>query len=304
MKTFTKVKCTFLIFIVLLILSAYKASHFASAQPVATWPAISYSLVVQGLSRPVHITHAGDSSGRMFIVEQAGYVRIFDGNLKNTAFLDISDRIKGGTGEEGLLSIAFPPGYGAKGYFYAYYTNKGGDNQVSRFHLSPDPNLADPNSEELIIFLNHPTNTNHNGGQIAFGPDGYLYIATGDGGGSGDPSNNAQNPASLLGKLLRIDVELEQLPPSPGDVKVYLPYISNNASGGAGLNYLIPHDNPFVGMSGYREEIWAMGLRNPWRFSFDTLTGDLYIGDVGQNKVEEIDFQNTSSSGGENYRKN
>lgn len=275
--------------------------HFAKAQPENGWPAINYSLVVQGLNRPVHITNAGDGSGRMFIVEQTGRVRIFEGSLQNKAFLDISDRIKAGTGEEGLLSIAFPPDYASKGHFYVYYTNKSGDNQVSRFRLSQDPNLADPDSEELILYLNHPVYENHNGGQIAFGPDGYLYIATGDGGGGGDPLDNAQNPASLLGKVLRIDVEYEPAPPTPTDIQIFLPIILHNASVSTGSNYRIPPDNPFVGLSGYREEIWALGLRNPWRVSFDTTTGDLYIADVGQSKLEEINYQHTSSSGGENY---
>jgi glucose/arabinose dehydrogenase len=184
----------------------------------------------------------------------------------------------GGGNEEGLLSVAFPPGFGSTvDHFYVYYTRLDGDNRVSRFSVSVNPDIADPESEETIIDLDHPTNQNHNGGQLFFGPDGDLYIGTGDGGGGGDPAGNAQNPASLLGKLLRIDVE------SGGDP------------------YGIPPDNPFVGVGGYQEEIWALGFRNPWRFSFDRQTGDLYLGDVGQGSWEEIDFQPADSAGGENY---
>jgi glucose/arabinose dehydrogenase len=234
---------------------------------------------------PIYLTHAGDGSGRLFVVEQAGRIRtVLNGAVQST-FLDITDRVRspinGGGQEEGLLSVAFPPGFGStKDYFYVYYTftfdvNEG-YNRVSRFYINNN-GAADPNSEEQVILFNHPLNRNHNGGQLVFGPDGYLYIATGDGGGGGDPMNNAQNPASLLGKILRIDVE-------------------------SGVNpYEIPPDNPFVGVQGYRPEIWALGLRNPWRVSFDRQTGDMVIGDVGQDNWEEIDFQPAASPGGENY---
>jgi glucose/arabinose dehydrogenase len=169
------------------------------------------TLVTSGLSQPVHITHAGDGSGRIFVVEQDGRIRIIQGgNLLPASFLNITDRVRstanGGGVEEGLLSLAFPPGYSEKKYFYVYYTDLNGDNRVSRFHLDPS-GLADPAREELIIYFSHPINGNHNGGQTAFGPDGYPYIGTGDGGGGGDPLGNAQNPGSLLGKVLRIAVE-------------------------------------------------------------------------------------------------
>jgi glucose/arabinose dehydrogenase len=272
--------------------------------PEATWPDISISLVVSGLDNPVHITHAGDNSDRMFIVEQPGTIRIYNGALLSPPFLDITDRVtspsSGGGGEEGLLSVAFPPGYGSTAnHFYVYYTNKVGDNQVSRFSLTSNPNVADQYSEELIIYFDHPFQRNHNGGQLKFGPDGYLYIGTGDGGGGGDPYDNAQDLTSLLGKLLRIDVEFTSTPP-PGPNRLFLP-MTVQSGGTPFLKYRIPADNPFRKLPGYRPEIWAFGLRNPWRFSFDRATDDLYIGDVGQNNLEEIDYQPTQSSGGENY---
>jgi glucose/arabinose dehydrogenase len=273
----------------------------ADQQKHNAWPVIEAVLVVENLENPVHITHAPDGSGRLFVVEQPGRVKILlNGSLQGT-FLDISGRVRSSGNEEGLLSLAFPPGYGpTHPYFYVYYTQLDGNNVVSRFSISGNPDLADPNSEEVILVLPHPTFSNHNGGQIAFGPDGHLYIATGDGGGGGDPQDNAQNPGSLLGKLLRIDVSIEENLPSNGNFKLYLPLIINNGSSSAS-SYSIPPDNPFVGTPGYREEIWALGLRNPWRFSFDRLTGDLFIADVGQNTTEEVNFQPASSSGGENY---
>lgn len=249
----------------------------ASAQAGVNWPEIELTGAVGGLERPVHITHAGDGSGRLFVVEQVGRIRIVaGGELRERPFLDIGDRVSC-CGERGLLSVAFPRGYAEKGYFYINYTDTNGNTVVSRYRVTDDPDLADASSEEIILTVDQPY-PNHNGGQLAFGPrDGYLYIGMGDGGSAGDPENRAQNPAELLGKLLRIDVE------SPG--------------GG----YRIPTTNPFTQTAGYRPEIWALGLRNPWRFSFDRLTGDLYIGDVGQGAYEEIDYQPASSGGGENY---
>lgn len=280
-----------------------------AAQPAATWPSLRLTRVTGGLSRPVHLTHAGDGSGRIFVVEQGGRIKIIENNQVAGTFLNISERVRSpqsnpsGGEEEGLLSAAFPPGFGSqREHFYVYYTNRDGNNQVSRFRLGANPDSADPNSEELILLFEHPTYGNHNGGQLAFGPDGYLYIGTGDGGGGGDPFNNAQNPNSLLGKLLRIDVEMGPLQPIASEHHAYMPLIYG-ASGGVSAKYRIPPDNPFVNQAGYRPEIWALGLRNPWRFSFDRSPAahDLFIGDVGQNLTEEIDWQPASSGGGENY---
>jgi glucose/arabinose dehydrogenase len=223
------------------------------------------------------VTHAGDNRDRLFVVEQAGQIRLIEnGTLLQTPFLNISNRVSS-NGERGLLGMAFPPDYASKGYFYVNYTNLQGNTVIARYRLGSNSNQADPNSEQIILTIDQPF-ANHNGGQLAFGPDGYLYIGTGDGGGGGDPQNNAQNPASLLGKILRIDVE------------------------SGVVTYAIPNNNPFRSPTdGIRDEIWASGLRNPWRFSFDRLTGDLYIADVGQANFEEINFQVTNSPGGENY---
>jgi glucose/arabinose dehydrogenase len=248
--------------------------------PTVVWPQIILTPYQSGFTSPVHLTHAGDGSQRLFVVEQSGIILIIKDNVVlSTPFLDIHERVLfPGSGECGMLSVAFPPDYASKGYFYVYYTRLDGNNQTSRFHLKPGlPDEADPASEQPIIPFDHPNYNNHNGGQLAFGPDGYLYIGTGDGGGAGDPQGNAQNPASLLGKLLRIDVESGVDP------------------------YSVPVTNPYTQTVGYRGEIWALGLRNPWRYAFDLQTGDLYIGDVGQDTEEEVDFQPASSLGGENY---
>ncbi|MFA5569115.1 MAG: PQQ-dependent sugar dehydrogenase [Trueperaceae bacterium] len=230
--------------------------------------------VADGLKQPVSITNAGDS--RLFVVQQGGMVRIVkDGALLKDPFLDISDRTKSG-GERGLLGLAFPPDYATSGHFYVYYTGTRGESTLSRFTVTPgNPDRADPTSEEILLTQEQPY-SNHNGGQLAFGPDGYLYLGLGDGGSGGDPQGNGQNLGVLLGKLLRLDV-----------------------SGDKG--YKVPPSNPFVATAGARSEIWAYGLRNPWRFSFDRETGDLYIADVGQNAYEEVDFQPAYSKGGENY---
>ncbi len=250
---------------------------FVGSQAVGQeWPEIELEERWSGFSRPVQLTHAGDGSGRLFLVEQAGRVQlIVGGQVQATPFLDISGRVSC-CGERGLLSVAFPPGYSVKDYFYANYTDSGGDTVVSRFHLSADPNRADPDSEQILLTVDQP-NSNHNGGQLAFGPDGFLYIGMGDGGGAGDPGNNGQDPLELLGKMLRIDVESGEEP------------------------YGIPDSNPFAFDDAHQPEIWALGLRNPWRFSFDKTTGDLFIADVGQNSREEVNVQLASSPGGENY---
>jgi glucose/arabinose dehydrogenase len=238
---------------------------------------LSVTPVVSGLTNPIGIVDAQDGSDRLFVIEQTGQIRIVqNGRLLNTPFLDIADRLVSG-GEQGLLGLAFPPDYASKGHFYVHYTDRTGDTVIARYRLGPNANQADASSEQVILTLDQPF-SNHNGGQLAFGPDGYLYVGLGDGGGTGDPQNNAQNPNTLLGKLLRLDVE----------------------SGAA--TYTIPADNPFRSPTdGVRDEIWASGLRNPWRFSFDRQTGDLYIADVGQQRIEEVNFQPVGSSGGENY---
>ncbi len=245
----------------------------------SSWPEPIFIQVAEGLDQPVHLTHAGDDSGRIFIVEQPGRIKILKDNIILRApFLDITDRVRSG-GERGLLSIAFPPTYRDKRYFYVNYTNASGDTTVSRFHLETD-NIANPQNEEIILIVEQPF-SNHNGGQLAFGPDGFLYIAMGDGGSGGDPLGSGQNTNSLLGKMLRIDVESG---------------INSN-----GKPYKIPNTNPFIATADFLPEIWALGLRNPWRFSFDRETGDLFIADVGQNQFEEVNVQFANSQGGENY---
>ncbi|MGZ8450005.1 MAG: PQQ-dependent sugar dehydrogenase [Candidatus Deferrimicrobiaceae bacterium] len=247
-----------------------------------SWPQVSLSRAAGGFVLPVHVTHAGDGSGRIFVVEQAGRIRILDnGVVLSTSFLDLASmnppRLVAG-GEQGLLSVAFPPGFAAKRYFYVNYTRApDGATVVARYRVSAgDANAADPATEEVVLIIPQPF-PNHNGGQLAFGPDGYLYIGMGDGGSGGDPQNNGQTPGTFLGKLLRIDVESGVQP------------------------YKVPPDNPFLLSAGFLPEIWSLGLRNPWRFSFDRLTGDLYIADVGQGAFEEIDVQPAGSTGGQNY---
>ncbi len=238
---------------------------------------VAIELVAEGLQRPVAVRHAGDGSGRLFIVEQPGRIRILDnGSLLESPFLDITARVRDSANEQGLLGLAFHPEYADNGRFFVNYTDLGGDTVVAEFSRSQaDAIQADPSSEAIILKIPQPYG-NHNGGDIAFGPDGYLWIATGDGGGAGDPEGSGQNLQTLLGKLLRIDVD-------------------------RGSTYTIPPDNPFTSASQALDEIWAYGLRNPWRFSFDRDTGDLYIGDVGQNQLEEIDFEERSDPGGRNY---
>jgi len=251
----------------------------AEAAPFAQ-PSIALALVASGLSSPVAITHADDGSGRLFITLQAGRIVIYDGTqVLATPFLDISSLVRC-CGEEGLLSAAFHPSYASNGYFFVYYTNTPGNIVIARYRVSADPNLADPGSGVILLTIPHPVNTNHNGGQLQFGLNGYLYIGTGDGGSGNDPPCNAQRDNVLLGKMLRIDVNQNVNTP---------PY------------YGIPPTNPYIGPGDPLDEIWAKGLRNPWRFSFDRATGDVFIGDVGQNAREEVDFQPAASPGGENY---
>lgn len=226
-------------------------------------------LVAEGLASPLYLT-APVGDDRLFIVEQAGTIRIIrDGALLPTPFLDLRAQVTSG-GEQGLLGLAFHPGYGANGWFFVNYTDANGDTRIERYQVSADPDRADPASARLVLAIDQPA-TNHNGGMLAFAPDGALWIGTGDGGGSG-AAQNAQDLSSLLGKILRIDIDSAE-------------------------PYAVPADNPFVGVAGARPEIWAYGLRNPWRFSFDVAAADVYIADVGQNTWEEVNAVPISQRG-------
>ncbi|MPZ12929.1 MAG: glucose dehydrogenase [Chloroflexi bacterium] len=232
--------------------------------------------VVTGLQEPTYVGSAKDGSGRLFVLERAGRILIVrDGRLLPNPFLDIQPMVSARGSEQGLLGLAFHPQFTENGWLYINFTNTNGDTTIVRYAVSRDPDVVDPNSALPVLQIPQPA-ANHNGGNLVFGPDGYLYIGMGDGGGAGDQYGNAQNLSSLLGKLLRIDV---------------------NAS----VPYAIPPDNPFVTRDGARTEIWAYGLRNPWRFSFDRATDDLYIADVGQNRFEWVHLEGAGAGGGRNY---
>ncbi|MEJ5239926.1 MAG: PQQ-dependent sugar dehydrogenase [Anaerolineales bacterium] len=242
-----------------------------SSTNVATFPdprAYTWVPIVEGLDRPVDIqTPPGDE--RLFIVEQDGRIRLVQsGQLLPLPFLDITDRVGTQGNEQGLLGLAFHPRFAENGYFYVNYTDRQGNTVIARFQAEPGASQVATTTEKRLLYIPQPYR-NHNGGGMAFGPDGYLYLGLGDGGSAGDPQNNAQNPRSLLGKLLRIDVD-------------------------GGDPYAIPSDNPFG------NEVWAYGLRNPWRFAFDR-NGDLYIADVGQNKWEEVNFLPAGAAPGANF---
>jgi len=230
--------------------------------------AYAWQSLVSGLNRPVDLQ--ADGSGRLFVIEKVGRIRIIESDqLLEGPFLDISDRVGSNGNEQGLLGLAFHPQFAENGRFFVNYTDTNGNTVIARFQVSNDPNVADPASEVNLLGVDQPF-PNHNGGVLTFGPDGYLYVGLGDGGAAGDPNGNAQNTDTLLGKILRLDVD-------------------------SGEPYAVPADNPFG------DEIWAYGLRNPWRLSFDKSTGDLYIGDVGQGDWEEIDFLAAGSPGGANF---
>ena len=236
--------------------------------------AIGLEPIVSGLERPLFVTHAGDGSGRLFVVEQPGAIRIVRaGRLLPRPFLDLSAEIDTSGGERGLLGLAFAPDYAASGRFFVAHTAPGPKVTIARYRVSSDPDRADPASRSIVLAMKDPAG-NHNGGMLAFGPDGFLYHGTGDGGSAGDPWNNAQDTDSPLGKILRLDVRVEP--------------------------YAIPPDNPFA-RGGGAPEVWAYGLRNPWRFSFDRATGELWIGDVGQNAWEEVNVEDPRRGGGRNY---
>ncbi len=244
--------------------------------------------VAAGLNLPVYALHAPEDPARLFIVEKPGRIRILDlvtGELNGEVFLDI-DPIVGGTpdpfSDPGLLGMAFHPRYPSNGYFYVHYVSNQLDTHIRRYRVSSDPDVADPDSGNLIFSLDQPY-TNHKGGWIGFGPDGYLYVPLGDGGSQQDPENRAQNLGVLHGKILRLDVDGDDFPGDPS------------------RDYAIPPDNPFVNQPAAADEIWSYGLRNPWRCSFDALSGDLWIADVGQYSWEEIDVQPAGSAGRENY---
>ncbi|MBW8361480.1 MAG: PQQ-dependent sugar dehydrogenase [Kaistella sp.] len=248
---------------ILLLISAFSSMLFSAQN-------ISLVEFASGFSSPVEIAHANDS--RLFVVQQSGEIRILQstGTVNAVPFLNLSSKITFG-GERGLLGLAFHPQYTTNGYFFVYYNNLAGNITVARYSVgSTDPNVADPTSEKILLNIPKPF-TNHNGGSIHFAPDGNLWISTGDGGSGGDPNNNGQNKNSLLGKMLRIDV---------------------NAAG----PYNIPPNNPFVGIDG-ADEVWSYGLRNAWKFSFDLTAGNAMIADVGQNQIEEINRMPISQAG-------
>ena len=237
--------------------------------------------IITGQTRPIFLTHAGDGSGRLFLVQQGGIIYVIDGETTaQSIFLDVSDLVSpaangGGYSEQGLLGLAFHPEYAENGTFFIYYTDRSGGTAIARYQVSDDADVADAESGE--IFFTHPQPFgNHNGGHMAFGSDGYLYVSLGDGGSANDPQAHGQNPTTLLGTILRLDVDGE-------------------------TGYAIPEDNPFVGSDAGADEVWSYGLRNVWRFSFDSATGDMYLGDVGQNQYEEINFEPADFPGGANY---
>jgi glucose/arabinose dehydrogenase len=232
--------------------------------------------VAEGFTQPVGIVAAGDGSGRLFVVEQRGTVAALAPDGTVTRWLDLQARTRA-QGERGLLGLAFHPDFATNGRVFVHYTDRNGRTTLSELAADPSAERVDPASEVVLLTLDQPYG-NHNGGQVAFGPDGHLYLALGDGGSGGDPLNAGQDLGTWLGALLRLDVDAG----GPGELRV-------------------PADNPFVGVDGARPEIWAYGLRNPWRFHFDARTGDLWIADVGQNAVEEVNWQPAGSPGGENY---
>ncbi len=238
---------------------------------------LEVEVVAEGFQRPVFVGHAPDGSGRLYVIEKRGVIWVLPGGQNSrTPFLDISERVGSQSNEQGLFSVAFHPGYAANGRLFVNYTDLDGNTVVAEFRADAPAAAADPGSERVLLQVEQPY-SNHNGGMLAFGPrDGYLYVGMGDGGSGGDPLGHGQNPATLLGALLRLDVD-------------------------GGQPYQIPADNPFVGDPGRRPEVFAYGLRNPWRFAFDRMTGDLWIADVGQNDLEEVDLALAPLRGGLNF---
>ena len=253
----------------------------AGPSPAAAAFGISLDSIVGGLESPTQITNAGDGTDRLFVVEQRGTVRVIQGGvLQPGFFLDIRSKVEDG-GERGLLGLAFSPSFETNRQLFVYYTRNGGDIVVTRFTTNAARTDADESTHRPLFLIEHSAQTNHNGGGLTFGPNGLLYIAVGDGGGSGDPRNNAQRKTTLLGKILRVNV--------------------NGTKSGPFHHYSNPAANPFKGSTPGLDEIWAYGLRNPWRISFDRVTGQLFIGDVGQGRWEEIDREKPGIRGGRNY---
>ncbi len=259
----------------------YCTALFIATLVHAQTPVLVFNPVIStGLTTPIDIVSANDGTNRMFIAQQNGIIRYARGAvLSDTIFLDISTVISSG-GERGLLSMAFHPQYKTNGYFFVYYTNPSGNVTLARYQVSADPNKADPLTSQVLISVPHTEFANHNGGKLNFGADGNLYLGYGDGGSGGDPHFNSQKGDTLLGKMIRINVNNFAVPPY----------------------YSIPAGNPFTTPGdNIRDEIWAFGLRNPFRWSFDRLTNDMWIGDVGQDRREEVDFRAASTTGGVNY---
>lgn len=254
------------------------------AQEASTFDPATFDVgleeVAGGFDQPLLVTTPAEDSDRLFVVEQAGTIDVIvDGEIAAEPFLDIVDRVSSEGSEQGLLGLAFAPDFAESGLFYVNYTDRDGNTVISRFSVSDDPNVADPESEAMILQQEQPR-ANHNGGVLAFGPDGYLYIGLGDGGGQGDPDGNGQDLSTWLGKILRIDVA--------------------SANVDEGAMYAVPGDNPFIDDADAAPEIWVYGLRNPWRFTFDRETGDMWVGDVGQSEIEEMTLLPVADGGGQN----
>jgi glucose/arabinose dehydrogenase len=244
--------------------------------PTASAVSVHLEPVLTGLRQPLDVRAAPDGSGRLFVAEKGGTIRVaHGGQVAERPFLDIRGVVGARGSEQGLLGFVFHPRYAENGFLYVNYTDLNGDSVVARYQVSSDPDLADPGTGAVILFQPQPF-PNHNAGNLIFGPDGYLWIGWGDGGSGGDPRGNAQNGGTWLGKMLRIDVD-------------------------GGFPFVVPPDNPFVGSADVLPEIWGFGLRNPWRYSFDALTGDLWLGDVGQNSWEELNHVPAGTAGGVNF---
>lgn len=269
--------CQHALFPLALALAACGTPPAEANTPPAQTPEVRLEPVVSGLEQPTSVVSPDDGSGRLFVTQKTGLARVIEnGELLETPFLDLTGVVSLES-EQGLLGLVFHPEYAENGRLFIHY-NENGDTVISEFAVSSDPNVVDAASERVLLTIDQPY-PNHKGGNLAFGPDGLLYIGTGDGGAGGDPEGRGQSLGTLLGKMLRINVDAQT----------------------DGAPYAVPQDNPFVGAEGAEPEIWAYGLRNPWKYSFDRQTGDLWIADVGQGSYEEVNVQPADSAGGENY---